>query len=49
MVLIIWLLIFSLHFSDIQKVVAHLKKHSFSTVDFIPIEGTHHFHMLKVF
>lgn len=34
-------------FDQIKQMVSHLKENSHSTVDFLPIEGTHHFHMLK--
>lgn len=34
-------------FDQIKQMVSHLRENSQSTVDFIPIEGTHHFHMLK--
>ena len=34
-------------FDQIKQMVDHLKENSKATVDFIPIEGTHHFHMLK--
>lgn len=34
-------------FDQIMKIMNEIKKNSKSVVELIPIEGTHHFHMLK--
>lgn len=34
-------------FDQIMKIMNEIKKNSKSLVELVPVEGTHHFHMLK--